>query len=378
VRPKILAYYFPSWHADEKNEQWFGTGWTEWDLLRSAGPRFDGHRQPRVPALGYTDQADPAAMAVDIDLAADHGVDAFLFDFYWHEDGPFLNRELDEGFLGAANRPRLEFALMWANHNWVDIFPAGADNDHRMLEEGTVGRAAFDAMTDRIVEHYFSQPEYLKVEGHPFFSIYEIGSLVRGLGGIEATRAALADFTRKAVAAGHPGIHFDAVVWGFAVLPLAVTVGEPAEVIAQLELSSASSYVWIHHVDLGDVGFPRADWVAVRDGAFAEYEVYNQSMGVPFYPNVTVGWDSSPRTEQTADFAYRGYPWYPVLDASPAEFRAGLETARAFAHEHSTPFVTINAWNEWTEGSALLPDTTHGLAYLEALREVFGIAPSTP
>jgi hypothetical protein len=34
--------------------------------------------------------------------------------------------------------------------------------------------------------------------------------------------------------------------------------------------------------------------------------------------------------------------------------------------------VTLNSWNEWTEGSYLEPDTVHGLAYLEAIRDVFG------
>ncbi|WP_165555503.1 glycoside hydrolase family 99-like domain-containing protein [Kribbella pittospori] len=32
----------------------------------------------------------------------------------------------------------------------------------------------------------------------------------------------------------------------------------------------------------------------------------------------------------------------------------------------------MNAWNEWTEGSYLLPDTTHRLGNVEAMRDVLG------
>ena len=33
--------------------------------------------------------------------------------------------------------------------------------------------------------------------------------------------------------------------------------------------------------------------------------------------------------------------------------------------------VTINAWNEWGEGSYLEPDTPTGMDYLDAIRAVF-------
>ena len=49
------------------------------------------------------------------------------------------------------------------------------------------------------------------------------------------------------------------------------------------------------------------------------------------------------------------------------------KTEAAFPGEES--FVFINAWNEWGEGSYLEPDTTTGLGYLEAVRDVFGPRP---
>jgi hypothetical protein len=52
-----------------------------------------------------------------------------------------------------------------------------------------------------------------------------------------------------------------------------------------------------------------------------------------------------------------------------------LESAKSFALANLPPdkrLITLNSWNEWTEGSYLEPDTVNGLAYLDAVREVFG------
>lgn len=70
----VASYYFPNYHVDARNEKVHGDGWTEWELVKAAGPRFEGHRQPKVPAWGYTDEADPADMEQKIDAAADHGL----------------------------------------------------------------------------------------------------------------------------------------------------------------------------------------------------------------------------------------------------------------------------------------------------------------
>ena len=51
-------------------------------------PRFPGHHQPLKPLWGYFDESDPAWTAKEIDLAADNGIDVFLYDWYWYSGRP--------------------------------------------------------------------------------------------------------------------------------------------------------------------------------------------------------------------------------------------------------------------------------------------------
>ena len=376
-RPKILAYYFPDWHKDPRNARWFGQDWDEWTLLKSAKPRFEGHRQPRVPIDGYFDEATAAGAERQISMAKKYGVDGFLVDYYWYDDGSYLQAGLDDGLLAAENSEDVEFALMWANHELVDIFPHDDPANHfpTQLKNGAIDRPAFEKMARHVIDAYFSRPNYLKVEGRPWFSIYEIGNLILGLGGVDEAASALRWFDEETKRAGFAGIHLDAVIWGIGVLPTAISLDEPAQLVPQLGFLSATSYVWVHHADVNSFDFPVARIEPLRDAAFAEYEDYAAQLDVPFYPNVTVGWDASPRTDQGREFVKGRYPWTPTWDPTPAEFRDGLSMAKAFLERHRPPhpIVTINAWNEWTEGSALLPDSHNGYGFLEMIREVFGV-----
>ena len=131
-------------------------GWSEWELVKEARPRFKSHHQPNVPLWGYTDESDPKVMAQKIEAAASHGIDAFIFDWYWFDDGPFLERGLDEGFLKAANNERIKFSIMWANHDWIDIQPYKKDSPRKVLYKGTVKKQTFDTMCDYIISKYFN------------------------------------------------------------------------------------------------------------------------------------------------------------------------------------------------------------------------------
>jgi hypothetical protein len=270
---------------------------------------------------------------------------------------------------------------MWANHQLIDNFPNNNPDGTipRQLKNGALNRQSFESMVHVVIDRYFSRSNYLALDGRPWFTLYDVGNFVSGLGGVEAARHALDWFRAEVRRAGHPGLHLDAVLWSAAVIQ---TGSEPTltaiESFGRLGFESATSYVWMHHFDSRQAAFPTGSIADLRESAFAEYDRYAGQLDVPFYPNVTVGWDSSPRTSQTLPYERSRYPWTPVWDQDPDEFRVGLEHARDYLARHRPrhPIITVNAWNEWTEGSYLLPDTTHGLGFLQAIRDTLGAAPS--
>jgi Glycosyltransferase WbsX len=359
---QVGAYYFPGYHPDRRVTAAHGPGWTEWELVKRAEPRFAGHQQPKRPLWGYEDESAPEVFARKIDAAADHGLSHFLFDWYWYSGEPFLHRCLENGYLKAPNKRRLKFALMWANHDWLDIQPAKRSSPPALLHAGAVTPAVFDKMTDYVTATYFTDPSYWKIAGAPYFSIYELYRFIDGIGGIESAQTALARFREKTKAAGLPDLHLNAVTWGVKTADL-----------ARLGFNSVTSYVWIHHVRLPEC--PVTPYAYATAEAPKYWHRADTAYGLPFHPNVTMGWDSSPRACQSDVFADTGYPFMPTLGGNtPQAFRGALKQARQFLDSRpSEPrILNINAWNEWTEGSYLEPDTTHGFEYLRAIRDVFG------
>lgn len=369
-KTELGVYYFPNYHRDKDNEKKHGLGWNEWELVKNAKPRFEGHEQPKIPLWGYEDESLPEVMAKKIELAREHGIDAFIFDWYWYEDGAYLEEALNSGFLKAPNHDTLKFALMWANHDWTDIHPCTRAGEPTVLKNGCIDSGAFDAAMDHVIRDYFTKDNYWRIDGKVYFSIYMPSNLVKIFGSLEATRKALDNFRDKVRKAGLGEVHLNSVVWCRQILPGEEVVEDINWFLSELGFDSVTSYIWIHHY------LPEQDitisYEAMMNRCIPMYEEFQKQYQLPYFPNVTVGWDPSPRTIASDQYEVKDYPFTPIIvENTPDLFREALKQAKEYVTKNDVKVLTINAWNEWTEGSYLEPDSKYKLAYLEMIKEVF-------
>ena len=359
----IAAYVWPSYTGKEPRAyQFWEKGIGEWQSVLSAESRTEYQILPRKPLWGTVDEADPEVMEFQINEAVRHGVNVFIYDWYWYDRRPFLEQCLDDGFLGAPNNEDMQFYLMWANHDAGYLWDKRQPDLNEIIWYGSQPRSEFDIICRRVIDMYFSKPNYYKINGCPVFMIYELCNLVRGLGGIDNTREALDHFRKLTKEAGFPGLHLQGVIYSENAVDVSGVdlgrTGSSKDIVDMLGFDSVTHYQFCHFVDMN------RDYSELLPDVMAEWERIHSEYKVPYYPHVSVGWDNNPRFNHIT---------YPITrNNPPSEFRKALELAKEFSDKYnSVPLITVNSWNEWTEMSYLEPDDVYGYGYLEAVRDVF-------
>lgn len=367
---QLAAYYFPNYHADPLNEARHGAGWTEWRLLQCARPRFPGHLQPKMPLWGYEDESDPKVMEKKARTAAEYGLSAFIFDWYWYEEGCFLSGGLEKGFFGGGAGKYLPFALMWANHDWTDIFPKKIHKPGELLYKGQISREKGYEAFDYISEKYFSRGDYWKVNGGFYFSVYELAGFIRTFGGLEGAKKAIEYF--RGAAAKYGRIHLNCIYYETPILQGEAAYRDFNKTVNYLGFDSVTGYTWLHHHATDKLLF---DYKELAEMSLNDYGAFKNMFTLPYYPNVSAGWDSSPRTVQSDTYGnYEEYPFSSVVTGNTPEAfgRALRRTYELVKNASGAKVITLNAWNEWSEGSYIEPDTRYGYAYLEEIGKIFG------
>ncbi|XP_065192334.1 uncharacterized protein WxcX-like [Sycon ciliatum] len=368
----IGAYYYPAWHVDSLSEQLHGKNWTEWELVKTAKPRWQGHQMPKVPLWGYEMDDDPVVFEKKIDAAASNGVNLFIFDWYWHQgSGPYLSRGLEQGYLKASNNDKVKFALMWANQPLLDIMPAKHGFRGKTVEvrNGTTDMPTFKQVADHIVTTYFKHPSYYRVRGCPYLSFYQVITLLDSFHhDVPSTLEALDYMVNQTKAQGIAEcVHFNGIDTYMRRTPQA------AELLKQLKFSSLTSYTWFHNSKTFN-SFPVTSYEHATQVNTAYWDTANSTYPIKYIPNVSASWDPSPRTCPTDVFDDSGYPFGATFSSTPDQWKTALQNVKAFMDRTCDPdwcMLTINAWNEWSESAYIEPDTVDEFARLNAIKDVF-------
>ena len=362
----VAAYIWPAYTGDEPRTRMFWPeGMGEWQSVKNSKPKGE-YFWNRKPLWGYQNEADPMVMQQQIREASEHGVNVFIYDWYWYDNRPFLENCLRDGFLRAENREQMRFYLMWANHDANHYWNIDLSDDFgdTVIWKGSVGREGFETVTSRVIDTFFSEPNYYKINGCPVFMIYDVNNLVCGLGGIEATKAAIASFREKTKAAGFPDLHLQFTIWGENAVNLSGfdshMQGSTKEIVSLLGADSVSHYQFVHFTDVD------RDYNEIIEDVRAEWRRIDKEYSVPYFPHISCGWDNNPR--------FRRFAPNIVKNNTPENVKRALGYARKYVDAHPelpAPLITVNSWNEWTETSYLQPDDLYGYGYLEAVKEIF-------
>ena len=367
----IAAYVWPSYTGDEPRSKIFWQeGYGEWQTVKKAGPKFPGHDWPRKPLWGYVNEADPRVMEMEIDAAADHGVNVFIYDWYWFDRRPFLECCLNNGFLGARNNDRMKFYLMWANHNANHLWSydlSDTEVGETVIWKGSINRIDFEEMCERLIDKYFFLPNYYTIDGCPVFMIYELATFVEGMGSAEEAAAALEWLKKRVKEKGLPGVHLQITGRSGSTLNLSGVDGgeviDSAEVMKLMGIDSFSHYQYVHFTDID------RDYGEIMEDVKKVWNTAEESYGIPYYAHVSCGWDNNPR--------FKCFRPGIVKNNTPEAFEKALVAAKEYTdrmlekYPERPALITINSWNEWTETSYLEPDDLYGYGYLEAIKKVF-------
>ena len=338
----VAAYVWPSYTGCEPRSRIFWPGGMgEWETVEK--------RMRQKPLWGMRDEADSIVMEHQIDQAIKHGVNVFIYDWYWYDNRPFLEQCLNDGFLGAANNGQMRFYIMWANHTATSLWDLRTSHENTPIWDGSINFEQFQVIARRWMERYFCRENYYKINGKPVLCIYDMQNFLRGLGGMDGAARAIEWLREEMAKTGFAGLHLQLIKYR----------GESTfEHAKALGADSITHYQNVHYTR---PGCDYSDWLTAMR---AEFDMIDRH-GIPYFPHVSLGWHSQPRFLKPQNDA--------MASCTPENIKKALQLAKDYIDTHrlSPPLVTVNSWNEWTETSYLQPDDVNGYGYLEAVREVF-------
>jgi lipopolysaccharide biosynthesis protein len=371
-KSKIIAMYFTQLHAIPENDVWWGSGFTDWDNVKSAKPLYSGHYQPRIPlASNYYDQSELHVVRHQVDLAKKNGIYGFCHYHYWF-DGKQLLETPTNLFLENTDID-FPFCLSWANETWSRRWD-GRDHDILIKQTHPPTLESWSKHFDYLIRAWTDR-RAIKINGKPVFVIYRPQK-------IEKLAEMLDFWNTKAIKNGLEGVYF---IFQKQYEPSDSSCLEPFDACFQFqpfEAIHSSGYssaavkkqrlralidmmprfvqnaiwsIWASQKKHHTVHSYDRVWQQIIDNASCS--------PVNEFPGAFVDWDNTARYGGRATI---------FSGASPERFKYWLSRLVDLMSDRPEEmnYVFLNAWNEWAESAYLEPDEKNGYAYLEAVSSV--------
>jgi glycosyl transferase family WbsX len=340
-RARVGVIYFDGWAGTLHNAHFEGM--------------VNGPFRGRRPLSGWRD-VRVETMRTQLSWARQDGIDFFLFDWYYGSVDPSLNTAL-ANYRSLPEHGGVGFSLLYVNSDPF-VVP---------LEQ-------WDSTVERWVSEDFANPDYARIDGKPILVILDAPLFTQQFGGVDGVNSALQELRNAARAHGLPGVFVVGGLWvdflfDWSCFPDCQGItGESYDAISQYNYPAAISPV--------DGERPYEDVVAAEK---VNWERFAEMSPFPYIPSVMAGWDARPWNEKIFDRLF----WYR---RSPAQVAAFLGDAINWVAAHpeervqpapQPPLVLLEAWNEFGEGSHVLPTVEDGYRYGEALAGAVGLPWST-
>lgn len=346
-------------------------------LARNARSLFPGHDQPRAYCLGdknWTDWDDSERLTAErqIDLGNEARLNFFIVDSYlgirngkaMQESGGFLSQIAS---LPSSRIGNLEFGMMCcfrAPRTIMAIMPGDLETNRGF--DASLETAQFIA--DHSARNYWQHPNYLKVNERPYMSFF-----VPGTGATKEKSDDFRRFFQELKQRSHSQYGVEPYI--VAVLSHRSPVAD-APALESIGVDAVAGYSNL-------LNFPQVvpvvEHAALIDARVAEWKKISESVKIAVEPTAMIGLDTSPRCQYTDA---EGKPFLPtsmgqlkpfigqyphssIVTGSTLEtFEIMLcklvELVNSSSISDREKIVTVNAWNEMTEGSCMLPRIRDG------------------
>lgn len=342
--------FFPQFCSDPLNDAAWGSGFTDWDLIRE----LPSTRRSRfTPARGYYDPTNPdyvKSLAQAIQRLGRIGDGLMLYHYFF--DGHQALPGFEEALLRHA--PGFPFFVCWANESWTKRWQ-GRPNEFIVRQEHRLDKEIIKRHV-RHLARLFELVDYLRIDNRPLLLIYEPLAVVHMTALLIHYRAAFSALGFNPLIGAclsHPLSGLEVTGFDFVAEfepryffnlkrnPLTRNFGITLKRLAPLAFDRLAGVK--ERLKLGRPAgrkFLYSDYLETLASGCLEDSLRVSAGSLPLMRSGFLHWDNTPR--------YRNRAVKVTVDLSSADSLQALSTV---ASDAGYPLL-VNSWNEWSEGAA--------------------------